>query len=239
MDKQSSHLEIDDFKGRGRPCKTWNVAVAVDLKARNIDGHNANNRPVWQKAPKGSYEKFDRHKCSEEDKKLVSNTMSSSCWENHNVKNVLTQTQLVRRRTIGEIHNSINTNILSKDWNHFFWFKKELTWTSRHWPCTLLFEIFLPLPLSTLLPPTVRICLRAFELNIFCKKNDIGNDPFWLCLIILLHPVGFCTGEVFNSAGRNILSKDWNQFFSFKKWLAWKSYLEKKGHKRLNGGEIL
>ena len=194
---------------------------------------------------KGSYEKFHRHKCSEEDKKLVSNTMSSSCWENHNVKNVLTQTQtlnsrqLVRRRTIGEIHNSINTNILSKDWNHFFWFKKELTWKSRHWPCTLLFEIFLPLPLSSLLPPTVRICLRAFELNIFCKKNDIGNDPFWLCLIILLHPAGFCTGEVFNSAGRNILSKDWNQFFSFKKGLAWKSYLEKKCHKRLNGGETL
>ena len=45
-----THLEIDGFKGRGRPRKTWSATVTEDLKARNIDAHNAHDRPVWKNA---------------------------------------------------------------------------------------------------------------------------------------------------------------------------------------------
>ena len=39
--KKCTHLEIDDFKGRGRPRKTWSATVTEDLKAWNIDANNA------------------------------------------------------------------------------------------------------------------------------------------------------------------------------------------------------
>ena len=45
-----THLEIDGFKGRGRPRKTWSATVTEDLKAWNIDAHNAHDRPVWKNA---------------------------------------------------------------------------------------------------------------------------------------------------------------------------------------------
>ena len=44
-----THLEIDGFKGRGRPRKTWSATVTEDLKAWNIDTNNAHDRPVWKK----------------------------------------------------------------------------------------------------------------------------------------------------------------------------------------------
>ena len=54
MDRQMhSHLEIDGFKGRGKPRgrthKTWNKTVTEDLKAWKIDANNARDRPVWKK----------------------------------------------------------------------------------------------------------------------------------------------------------------------------------------------
>ena len=33
MDKKCTHLEIDGFKGRGRPHKTWSATVKEDFKA--------------------------------------------------------------------------------------------------------------------------------------------------------------------------------------------------------------
>ena len=33
------HIEIDGFKGRGRPFKTWSTTVTEDLKAWNIDAN--------------------------------------------------------------------------------------------------------------------------------------------------------------------------------------------------------
>ena len=43
-----THLEIDDFKGSGRPRKTWSATVTKDLKTWNIDANNAHDRPVWK-----------------------------------------------------------------------------------------------------------------------------------------------------------------------------------------------
>ena len=45
-----THLEVDGFKGRGRPRKTWSATVTEDLKAWNIDANNVHDRPVWKKA---------------------------------------------------------------------------------------------------------------------------------------------------------------------------------------------
>ena len=41
-----THLELDDFKGRGRPPKTWSATVAEDLKAWYIDANNVYDQPV-------------------------------------------------------------------------------------------------------------------------------------------------------------------------------------------------
>ena len=43
-----THLEIDGFKGSGRPHKTWIATVTKDLKAWHIDANNAYDRPVWK-----------------------------------------------------------------------------------------------------------------------------------------------------------------------------------------------
>ena len=48
--KKCAHVEIDGFKGRGRPRKTWSATVTEDLKAWNIEANNAHDRPVWKKA---------------------------------------------------------------------------------------------------------------------------------------------------------------------------------------------
>ena len=45
-----THLEVDGFKGGGRPRKTWSATVTEDLKAWNIDANNVHDRPVWKKA---------------------------------------------------------------------------------------------------------------------------------------------------------------------------------------------
>ena len=45
-----THLEIDGFKGRGRPRKTWSATVTEDLKSWNIDADNTHDRLVWKKA---------------------------------------------------------------------------------------------------------------------------------------------------------------------------------------------
>ena len=47
-----THLEIDGFKCRGRPHKTWSKAVTEDLKAWSIDANNAHDQPVWKKTPR-------------------------------------------------------------------------------------------------------------------------------------------------------------------------------------------
>ena len=41
-----THLELDGFKGRGRPPKTWSATVAEDLKAWYIDANNVYEQPV-------------------------------------------------------------------------------------------------------------------------------------------------------------------------------------------------
>ena len=48
--KTCTNLEIDGFKGRVRPCKTWSATVTEDLKAWNIDVNNAYGWAVWKKA---------------------------------------------------------------------------------------------------------------------------------------------------------------------------------------------
>ena len=45
-----TYLEIDGFKRRGRPLKTWSVTVTETLKTYNIDANNSHDRPVWKKA---------------------------------------------------------------------------------------------------------------------------------------------------------------------------------------------
>ena len=47
-----NHLEIDGFKGKGRPRKTWSATVTEDLKAWNIDANNVHDQPVWKNALK-------------------------------------------------------------------------------------------------------------------------------------------------------------------------------------------
>ena len=67
-----------------------------------------------------------------------------------------------------------------------------------------------------------------YELKTSCKKGDAGSHPFQWYLIILIHLAGLYTGTIFNSIARKILPQGWNQFFSSKKELAWKSCLDRK-----------
>ena len=47
-----THLEIDGFRGRGRPRKTLSETVTEDMKAWNIDVNNTPDQLVWKKTLK-------------------------------------------------------------------------------------------------------------------------------------------------------------------------------------------
>ena len=42
------HLEVDGFKGKGRPRKTWIETINEDLKEWNIDSDVIKDRPIWK-----------------------------------------------------------------------------------------------------------------------------------------------------------------------------------------------
>ena len=42
------HLEVDGFKGRGQPQKTWIETINEDLKEWNIDSDVIKDRPIWK-----------------------------------------------------------------------------------------------------------------------------------------------------------------------------------------------
>ena len=42
------HLEVDSFKGRGHPRKTWIETINKDLKEWNIDSDVIKDRPIWK-----------------------------------------------------------------------------------------------------------------------------------------------------------------------------------------------
>ena len=45
---QCTHLDVDGFKGRGRPRKTWKESINEDLRLWNIDSNKIEDRPAWK-----------------------------------------------------------------------------------------------------------------------------------------------------------------------------------------------
>ena len=58
-----THLEIDGFKGRGRPHKTWSATVTEDLNVWNTDANNVHDQPVWKKALKTAMKSPTHRNC--------------------------------------------------------------------------------------------------------------------------------------------------------------------------------
>ena len=77
IDKKCTQLEIDGFKDRERPHKTWSGTVAEHLKAWNIDANNAHDQPVWKKALRTAMKSLTHRNCGQ----VAQNGCYSSCFQ--------------------------------------------------------------------------------------------------------------------------------------------------------------
>lgn len=84
--------------------------------------------------------------------------------------------------------------------------------------------------------PIIFYCFLTLDSWHLVKKGMLAITQWRL--IILIHLAGLYNGAIFNSIARKALPKDWNQFFSSKKKLAWKSHLEKIWGTKFQVGEV-